>query len=118
MKTTLAFAITAILLSSVHAGERGIVGITVDAAPDFRIITRVVPDSPAAQAAVQVGDRIVAIDGHSTAELHSAQELVSRASGATGTQVELQLERKGATAPLRLRIRRVAAPDRNAPPKI
>ena len=117
MRATLAFAFAATLVCSVSAGERGLVGIGVDPAPDFRIITSVVPDSPAAHAGVQVGDRILAIDGHSTSQLHSAQEFIGRAAGAPDTQVQLQLQRTGAAQPLRVRIRRVAPPDHNAPLK-
>ena len=115
MRTRLVFASLAVLMSSASAGERGIVGIVVDAAPDFRVITSIVPDSPAAQAGVRIGDRILAIDGHPTSQLHSAQELVSRAAGAPNTQVELELQRAGAARPLRVRIRRVVAPVHHPP---
>jgi C-terminal processing protease CtpA/Prc len=75
-------------------------------------------DSPAADAGVQVGDRIRAIDGVPTSRLHTAQELLSRACGAPDTHVELELERAGAVQFIRVRIRRVALPDHNAPIKI
>jgi membrane-associated protease RseP (regulator of RpoE activity) len=115
MRTKIVIASLAVLISSVSAGERGIVGIVVDAAPDFRVITSIVPDSPAAQAGVRIGDRILAIDGHPTSQLHSAQELVSRAAGVPDTQVELQLMRAGEAHPLRVRIQRVVPPVHHPP---
>jgi C-terminal processing protease CtpA/Prc len=119
MRATRVFAAVAMCISSISAGERGIVGIGVDAAPDFSVITRVVADSPAAHAGVNVGDRILAIDGHPTSQMHSAQELVGRAAGAPDTQVELQLERGGTAQPLQLRMRRVPTPTaRRAPTPI
>src|SRR4051812_14572205 len=116
MRAALAFASLIMLMSSVTAADRGIVGIGVDAAPDFRVIASVMPDSPAARAGVQVGDRILAIDGHPTSQLHSAQELVGRAAGAPHTQVELELQRAGAAQPLRVRMRRVIAPPTTTSP--
>lgn len=114
MRATLTFTLAAMLICSVRAEQPGRVGIFINDTPDFRIVAMVVPDSPAARAGVQVGDRMLAIDDWSTSEVHSAQELATCASGAADTEVEVELERSGVV--FRVRMWRVAVPETNSSP--
>ena len=77
LRAALAFLL---LLCSVTGAERGVVAVFVQE-PDFRTVSGVAPNSPAANAGIRVGDRILAIDGKSTSQFRSVQELVSRAAG-------------------------------------
>ena len=58
------------------------------------IVVEVFRDSPAARAGVQPGDRVIAVDGVSTAE-RPISEIVSGVRGAQGTTVRLRLSRRG-----------------------
>lgn len=70
------------------------IGIELAKTPhDFRVMA-VLPGSPAAKAGVSVGDAILAVDGHSTADLTMAQ-LVDRIRGDANTTVTLSLAGKG-----------------------
>lgn len=91
------------------SADRGVVGITVDRS-DFTVVTSVLPDSPAADAGIRVGDRIVAIGGFPTSKLATMEEFISRVSGPVDSEVELQLKRADSGSLLRVRLRRVAQP--------
>jgi C-terminal processing protease CtpA/Prc len=106
VRATLAFIFAIVMVGSVYADEPGIVGIRLDDS-DFRVVARVAPDSPAARAGVQTGDRIIGVNGYPTSQLHNAHEFSSRADGAAGTDLELQLHREGAPQPLLVHMRRV-----------
>ncbi len=54
------------------------------------IIGRIVPETPAAKAELQPGDRIVGIDGHS---IHSRMELNDYVQNRAGEHLQLQVER-------------------------
>ena len=99
-------------ITAFGADRDGRVGITVGG--DMRVVIEVAPESPAARAGVRVGDRIVAVDGHSTAKLQKS-ELIRRLSGPPESEIELQLQRSGRDKVFRLRLRRVAAPSQIAP---
>jgi len=105
---------TAFVLSLVYAipacvaGDRGIVGIFINAEPDFRVVDSVIPDSPAAQAGVRAGDRIISVAGYSTAEMQTPQELVKRAYGPPDSDLELQVQHSNGEEPIKMRLRRVA----------
>jgi S1-C subfamily serine protease len=76
-------------------------GISVGQAADGSVIVgEVAPDGPAARAGLQVGDRLVAIDGQPVTE---AFEVITRiAAKPVGSTVELKFERDG--RPLTLRV--------------
>ena len=99
-------------LTAFAADRDGRVGITVGG--DLTVVTEVEPESPAARAGVCVGDRIVAVDGHATAELQKS-ELMRRLSGPPESEIELQLQRSGSDPVFRIRLRRVAAPSQIPP---
>lgn len=58
-------------------------------------IVRVIPGSPAEQAGIRAGDRIVSVDGSPTRHL-SAEEAANRLQGEAGTLVTLAVETPGA----------------------
>jgi carboxyl-terminal processing protease len=66
--------------------EGNFVGLGVELKADngALLIVHVIPGSPAARAGIQDGDRIVAVDGRSTAQL-STDEAAAMLSGAEGT---------------------------------
>lgn len=59
-------------------------------------VVNVMPGSPSEKAGLAFGDRIVAVDGESVAEL-GYQPAVDRVKGAVGTTVTLTIEREGQT---------------------
>jgi membrane-associated protease RseP (regulator of RpoE activity) len=65
-------------------------------------VTSVLPNSPAAEAAVRVGDVILALDNTSVADSRELIGLI-RGSGA-GTEVELEIDRQGLRGPLVARL--------------
>jgi thiol-disulfide isomerase/thioredoxin len=56
-------------------------------------ITRIVDDSPASRADLEVGDRMLAVDGEAVESLSELQTIVGR--HAPGDEVEVRLERDG-----------------------
>jgi C-terminal processing protease CtpA/Prc len=117
MKVILSFLVAAAVAATAAGADDGIIGVAVSAKPDFRVITAILPQSPAARADVRVGDQIVAIDGFPTAKLQTVQALLSKVYGRVGSEIELQLKRPATKSLLRLRLRRVA-PATLKPPKI
>lgn len=108
MKLALSFFASAVVALSAIGADRGIIGVTVHGTPDFRAITSVLPDSPAAHAGIRIGDQIVAIGDFPTSKLQTVRELLSKILGPPGSEIELQLKRSGSEPILRVRIRRVA----------
>lgn len=74
-------------------------GITLEYADDEVRVTAVIPGSPAEREGILVDDRLIAIEGVSTATL-SRVEVMQRLRGAAGTRVALKLARPGQTAPI------------------
>lgn len=77
--------------------EGNFVGLGVELKADdgALLIVHVIPGSPAERAGIRDGDRIVAVDGRSTAEL-STEQAASRLTGAEGTYVQVTVETPGA----------------------
>ncbi len=65
------------------------IGIVVKALPEGHTVTSVFADGPAASAGIEVGDRIVAIDGAST-QGKSLAAIVDALRGKAGTPVVLR----------------------------
>ncbi len=74
-------------------GEFGGVGIEIDEQDGVLIVIEPIPNSPAARAGLQRGDRIVAIDGKSLKGAKS--DSAGRLRGKPGTPVEITVERAG-----------------------
>jgi membrane-associated protease RseP (regulator of RpoE activity) len=81
----------------------GLVFVTQGAAFDTILVSRVIPQSPAEEAGIQVGDRLVSIDGTPAAEVGVVR--VRERLRRTGESVTLALARgaQTLTVPLRLR---------------
>lgn len=67
------------------------VGVMVEETPEGVEIISVLPDSPAEQAGVQAGERIVSVDGEEVADA-PLQAVVDKVQGKEGTTVVLGLE--------------------------
>lgn len=82
-------------LTNQTSGELSGVGIRLQADDQTGAISVVepIPNSPAAAAGIQAGDRILAIDGIST-EGMSLEDASNRIRGEVGTQIVLQLSRQ------------------------
>ena len=65
------------------------VGIVVQSSGQGHTITKIVADGPAAVAGLQVGDRIVSVDGRSTVGQPLA-EVIESLRGKAGTSVEVR----------------------------
>ena len=85
------------LLESIEGTYEGI-GAHVAFKDEQIIITAPIPDTPAARAGIQAGDRIMKIDGQST-EGMSLEEAVIRIRGAQGTSVSIHVLHEGSTEP-------------------
>ncbi|MFI4873703.1 MAG: S1C family serine protease, partial [Blastopirellula sp. JB062] len=72
-------------------GTRPMLGVRCDKEKKAPIVVEVTPDSPAAKAGVEVGDRIVRFNGRETASFEDLKLLVDQTS--PGDQVELIVER-------------------------
>jgi carboxyl-terminal processing protease len=94
--------------ATLHRDSRdgyGGIGVTLDRdGPDVRI-AMVMPNSPAASAGLEDGDRITAIDGVATSSL-SPEGVGERMRGPVGSVVSLTLAREGRADPVILRLRR------------
>jgi carboxyl-terminal processing protease len=76
------------------AGEFGGLGVEVTWEEGRLLINHVFPDTPAFNAGLKRGDRIVSIDGEATAPL-TLPECVERMRGMAGTAVSLEILRAG-----------------------
>src|SRR5207302_1834660 len=65
-------------------------------------VVSLLDNSPALQAGVRPGDRILSIDGHDTAKMGSIAEVVSYLKGKEGALIKLTLQQAGAAHPLEL----------------
>ena len=88
-------------LSGTYSG----IGIAVAPKAGRLTVTRVFPDSPAAQAKIVPGEVIVSVDGVSTAG-QSESTTVARIAGPAGSTVRLQLRRPAASRPIDLTLKR------------
>lgn len=86
-------------LTSQTSGELSGVGVRLKLDANTKIITVVEPiaNSPASQAGVRSGDRILAIDGKSTKGM-SVEDASRLIQGDLGTQITLRIERTGQNA--------------------
>jgi len=78
----------------------GGLGMGIEQSGDEIAVTAVFAGYPAAVAGVQIGDRIVAVDGEST-KGWTADHVSSRTTGAVGTSVDVTFARPGIAAAMR-----------------
>jgi len=79
-------------------GTFGGLGIEISIKEGILTVIAPIEDTPADQAGVQAGDRIISIDGESTKGL-SLLECVKRLRGPRGTEVTITILREGLTKP-------------------
>jgi carboxyl-terminal processing protease len=83
----------------------GGLGITIEDQRGSISVVRVFPNTPAEAAGVQTGDRIVAVEGESTAGW-KLEQVTRRLLGTPGTEVAVDFLRHGADTPVSHRIKR------------
>jgi carboxyl-terminal processing protease len=86
-------------------GEFAGLGVEVDFRDDRVTVIATMPGSPAEQAGILPGDRIVAVDSSPIAGTR-AEAIIRRMRGPVGTQIRLTIEREGNTAPLHMTLTR------------
>jgi carboxyl-terminal processing protease len=86
-------------------GEFGGIGIEVAQEDQLLKVVAPISDTPAARAGLRAGDRIVAIDGISTAGM-ALTDTVSRLRGPAGTSVTLGIARDSEPEPIQVRLTR------------
>jgi carboxyl-terminal processing protease len=79
-------------LEGVYSG----VGMELEETGEGLFVVTVFPDSPAEQAGVRAGDRIVGVDGSDVRE-EPIEAVVTQVRGEEGTEVTLEVERNGDT---------------------
>jgi carboxyl-terminal processing protease len=82
------------LFQSETEGKFGGVGLEVDARGDFLTVISPIEGSPAEQAGIRSGDKILAIDGESAVG-DKLDKVVHKMRGAPGTHVKLAIKREG-----------------------
>lgn len=81
------------------------IGATLDVREDTPVIVATIEGSPAEQAGVRAGDRILKVDGEST-EGKTIEEIVAQVRGPAGTTVLLTLQHEGEQLPVELTVTR------------
>lgn len=82
-------------LAELTSGTEGAlvgIGVEIELSSDVLVVRGVVPDSPAARAGLQRGDRILRIDG-ARAQGLPIVEIVGKIRGEAGTEVDLLIQR-------------------------
>lgn len=87
----------------------GGIGVRYDLEDKGAVLTEVMPDSPAADARLKIGDRITAIDGTAVAGLDQ-NEVSRKLRGPAGSPIALAIEREGHAATHRLTRRLIVLP--------
>lgn len=71
--------------------EPGRIGVDVDFLKDALDVIKVDEDSPAARAGIEVGDKIMSVDGHKAS--HGAKKVAKRLVGPVGGKVQIEVRR-------------------------
>jgi len=85
------------------------IGVSILQHRDGVYVQSVVPNTPADKAGLRYGDRILSVEGKKAIEWTSA-EVSKNVRGERGTQVNIQIERLGAPAPIDFHIERGGVP--------
>jgi carboxyl-terminal processing protease len=95
-------------LNETTTGQYAGVGLEIDVRDGWITVVRPIPDSPAGDAGVRTGDRVVEIDGKSTFRW-TREEAQKGLRGEAGTPITLTIERMGTGArlPFKLTRRRI-----------
>lgn len=98
----------------VTTGRYGGVGITVGMRDGAITVVGLLEGFSASKHGIQIGDKIVAIDGVSLAGA-SFEAVRSRVRGAPGTEIRMSIEREGELEPIEFILLREEIPVRNVP---
>jgi len=90
-------------------GEYSGIGAALEKKNGALVITRVFEGSPAAEAGLVPGDAIVSVDGESTADV-AIETSISHIKGEAGTEVELEVRKKGEKTTAMLTVTRRTIP--------
>jgi carboxyl-terminal processing protease len=83
-------------LNETTTGNYGGLGIQIDVRDGWITVIAPLPDTPAEQAGIQTGDRIIEVDGKST-EGWSNERAINSLRGQAGTKVQIMVQRTGIT---------------------
>jgi carboxyl-terminal processing protease len=86
-------------------GFYGGLGMLIEPLDEYVVVSRVYPNTPASEAGIRSGDRIVGIDSVSTRGWKNEQ-ITSRLRGQPGTKVTAEFARPGVAQPLRVQFTR------------
>ena len=84
-------------------GNYGGLGVRIDVKDDWITVVQVLPNSPALREGLEVGDRIIEVEGES-AEGWSVDKAVDTLRGEKGAPVDITIARVGVDRPLAIRI--------------
>ena len=83
-------------LNEVTTGNYGGLGIQIEVRDNAIVVVAPLPESPAERAGIQTGDRIIEVNGQSTAQWNQEQA-VRNLRGPENTNVALKIQRPGVT---------------------
>ncbi len=86
-------------------GEFGGLGIHIDLVNDTLTVVSPMEGTPASRAGIMAGDRVIKIEGNSTAGI-TLDEAVSKLRGPAGTKVAISIQREGVKQPLEYNLTR------------
>jgi carboxyl-terminal processing protease len=92
-------------MNEATTGNYGGLGIQIEYRDNAVVIVAPLPDTPAERAGLITGDRIVEVDGKSTARWNQDQA-VQNLRGPVGTEVTLRVQRPGVTELLTFQVKR------------
>ena len=86
-------------LTETTTGNYGGLGIQIDVRDGWITVVAPLPDTPAEQAGIETGDRIIEVDGKST-EGWNNERAVNSLRGEPGSKVKIKIERAGIKEPV------------------
>jgi carboxyl-terminal processing protease len=92
-------------LSEQTTGNYGGLGIQIEVRDGAIVVVAPLPETPAESAGIMTGDRIVEVDGQSTARWNQEQAVRSL-RGQIGTRVTIRVDRPGSSDPITYRLTR------------
>src|SRR2546430_5941064 len=92
-------------LSEATSGNYSGLGIQIEVRDGWITVVAPLPDTPAERAGIQTSDRIIALDGRSTAGWKQDQA-VKELRGPAGTSAELTIKRAGVEQPIKFKLTR------------
>ena len=101
-------------LTETTTGNYGGLGIQIDVRDGWITVVAPLPDTPAEQAGIETGDRIIEVDGKST-QGWSNERAVNALRGEPGSPVQIKVERAGINDPLKFELTRARIHLRSVP---